>query len=86
MVGHLAFILYEPFNTMLVFALGPCGPEVNQERMVHLGLLDQLEKKATKVLKESKVKDTHTHTHKTNSWLFFTEGELFSVHTERRFV
>ena len=38
------------------FALGPCGPKVNQGRMVHQEFLDQLEKKATKVLKESKVK------------------------------
>ena len=47
--------------------------------MVHQELLDQLEKKATKVLKESKVKKKKQKT----SWLFFTEGELFSVYTEK---
>ena len=49
--------------------------------MVHQDFLDQLEKKATKVLKESKVKQNKT---KQNSWLFFfTEGELFSVYREK---
>lgn len=54
------------------------GQKVNQGRMVHQELLDQLEKKATKVLKESKVKEKNK-----TSWLFFTEGELFSVYTEK---